>query len=80
LLIPRKKGTSEQEFHEYWSKIHGPLVREWSVERKYFGDNRETFADGINRLVSYGCVRYNQVSIRGKMDYVRGAPIRGLLL
>jgi beta-galactosidase/beta-glucuronidase len=33
LLIPRKKGMSEQEFHDYWSKIHGPLVREWSVER-----------------------------------------------
>jgi hypothetical protein len=31
LLIPRKKGLTEEEFHKYWADVHGPLVTEWLV-------------------------------------------------
>ena len=24
LLIPRKKGLTEEEFHKYWADVHGP--------------------------------------------------------
>ncbi|KEF58648.1 uncharacterized protein A1O9_06574 [Exophiala aquamarina CBS 119918] len=29
LLIPRKKGITEEEFHRHWANIHGPLVTDW---------------------------------------------------
>jgi len=31
LLIPRKKGLTEEEFHRHWANIHGPLVTDWCV-------------------------------------------------
>lgn len=34
LLIPRKKGLTEEEFHKHWADIHGPLVTEWLVLSK----------------------------------------------
>lgn len=26
ILVKRKPGISEQEFHSHWANIHGPLV------------------------------------------------------
>ncbi|OAA62524.1 Dimeric alpha-beta barrel [Niveomyces insectorum RCEF 264] len=29
VCVKRKKGTTEQEFHEYWANKHGPLALQW---------------------------------------------------
>jgi len=29
VCINRKKGTTEEEFNEYWAHHHGPLVIPW---------------------------------------------------
>ena len=29
----RKKGMSEQEFHDHYANIHGPLVTSWALRR-----------------------------------------------
>ena len=28
LLIPRKQGISEDDFHRHWANIHGPLAKD----------------------------------------------------
>ncbi|KAJ9603794.1 hypothetical protein H2200_011980 [Cladophialophora chaetospira] len=32
LLIPRKKGMSEAEFHSHWANQHGPLVSDTLIK------------------------------------------------
>jgi len=36
-LLYRKEGTTEAEFHRYWSEIHGPLVRDWFLRYDVVG-------------------------------------------
>lgn len=58
LLIPRKKGMSEKEFHSHWANIHGPLVADLLVA---FIEGGDSVADWEYRLIKYGVSSYKQV-------------------
>ncbi|KAJ9497334.1 hypothetical protein H2202_007138 [Exophiala xenobiotica] len=53
LLIPRKKGMTEEEFHHHWANIHGPLIKYGfhRVEHKREAIGRAPHYDGIAEFI-----------------------------
>ncbi|KAK5225385.1 hypothetical protein LTR47_009447 [Exophiala xenobiotica] len=52
LLIPRKKGMTEEEFHHHWANIHGPLIK-YGVKRYRQFHRVEHKREAIGRAPHY---------------------------